>query len=188
MDSEDKSKMLILLESAFCFFEKYIDFLLEIYIFTNPKIKKVKITSNHMNKTKNFEIEKEKLFSLASHAEETVDVLTYMRQNSLAGGHTLSKRREDAYQRILCITHERFGSPDVLAKINAVHLINFVGECPHLLDRFSKLDSTHLSEFLKQPESDEFGREIGYLLSQIESAKTLSRNKKTKTQIFSSIC
>ena len=141
-----------------------------------------------MNKTKNFEIEKEKLFNFASHAEETVDILSYMRQNLQANGHTLSKGKEDAYQRFCCIMYERFGLPDVLAKTNAVHLINFVGECPHLLDRFSKLDSTHLSEFLKQPESDEFGREISYLLSQIESAKTLSRNKKTKTQIFSSIC
>lgn len=180
--------MLILLESVFCFFKIYLDFLLEIYIFTNPKIKKVKITSNHMNKTKNFEIEKKRLLDFASHPEETVDVLTYMRQNSLAGGHTLSKRREDAYQRILCIMHERFGSPDVLAKMNAIHLIAFVGKCPHLFNRFSMIDSTHLSDFLKQSESDEFGKEINYLLSQIESAKTLSRNNATKTQVFSSIC
>ena len=50
------------------------------------------------------------------------------------------------------------------------------------------IDSTHLSDFLKQSESDEFGKEINYLLSQIESAKALSRNNATKTQIFSSIC
>ena len=130
--------MLILLESVFCFFKIYLDFLLEIYIFTNPKIKKVKITSNHMNKTKNFEIEKKRLLDFASHPEETVDVLTYMRQNSLAGGHTLSERREDAYQRILCIMHERFGSPDVLAKMNAIHLITFVGKCPHLFLRLNQ--------------------------------------------------
>ena len=59
--------MLILLESVFCFFKIYLDFLLEIYIFTNPKIKKVKITSNHMNKIKNFEIEKKRLLDFASH-------------------------------------------------------------------------------------------------------------------------
>ena len=180
--------MLILLESAFCFFEIYLDFLLKIYIFTNPKIKKVKITSNHMNKTKNFEIEKERLLNFASHPEETVDILEALRQDWKTKGITLSKGREDAYQKLLYTTNERFGQPDVLARTNAVHLITFVGGCSHLLDRFSKLDSTHLSDFLKQSESDEFGKEIGKLLSQIESGRILSRNKKTKTQIFSSIC
>ena len=163
--------MLILLESVFCFFKIYLDFLLKIYIFTNPKIKKVKITSNHMNKAKNFKIEKEKLFSLASHAEDTIDVLSYLRGEFQKCG-TVSEEQELAYQKFKYSTSERFGMPQVLAATNALHLITFMGDYPHLCDRISSLNSSHLSDFLDEPESDQFGLEIGNLISKISTART----------------
>ena len=163
--------MLILLESVFCFFKIYLDFLLEIYIFTNPKIKKVKITSNHMNKAKNFKIEKEKLLNLASHAEDTIDVLSYLRGEFQKCG-TVSEEQEIAYQKFKYSTSERFGMPQVLAATNALHLITFMGDYPHLCDRISRLDSSHLSDFLDEPESDQFGLEIGNLISKISTART----------------
>lgn len=162
--------MLILLESVFCFFEKYIDFLLEIYIFTDPKIKTVKITSNHMNKAKNFKIEKEKLFNLASHAEDTIDVLSYLRGEFQRYG-TVSEDQEVAYQKFKYSTSERFGMPQVLATANAIHLITFIGGCPHLCDRLSEVDSSHLSDFLNAVESDEFGEEINRIISKIGVAR-----------------
>ena len=166
--------MLILLESVFCFFEKYIDFLLEIYIFTNPKIKTVKITSNHMNRTKNFKIEKEKLFNLASHAEDTIDVLSYLRGEFQRYG-TVSEDQEVAYQKFKYSTSERFGMPQVLATANAIHLITFIGGCPHLCDRLSEVDSSHLSDFLNAVESDEFGEEINRVISKIGVARACLR-------------
>jgi len=162
--------MLILLESVFCFFKIYLDFLLEIYIFTNPKIKKVKITSNHMNKAKNFKIEKEKLFNLASHPEDTIDVLSYLRGEFQKCG-TVSEEQELAYQKFKYSTSERFGMPQVLATANAIHLITFIGECPHLCDRLSEVDSSHLSDFLNAVESDEFGDEINRVISKIGAAR-----------------
>ena len=162
--------MLILLESVFCFFKIYLDFLLEIYIFTNPKIKKVKITSNHMNKAKNFKIEKEELFSLASHAEDTIDVLSYLRGEFQKCG-TVSEEQELAYQKFKYSTSERFGMPQVLATANAIHLITFIGGCSHLSDRLSRLDSSHLSDFLNESESDEFGEEINQVISKIGVAR-----------------
>ena len=162
--------MLTLLESVFCFFEKYIDFLLEIYIFTNPKIKTVKITSNHMNKAKNFKIEKEKLFNLASHAEDTIDVLSYLRGEFQRYG-TVSEDQEVAYQKFKYSTSERFGMPQVLATANAIHLTTFIGGCPHLCDRLLEVDSSHLSDFLNAVESDEFGEEINRVISKIGVAR-----------------
>ena len=162
--------MLILLESVFCFFKIYLDFLLKIYIFTNPKIKKVKITSNHMNKAKNFKIEKEKLFNLASHPEDTIDVLSYLRGEFQKCG-TVSEDQEVAYQKFKYSTSERFGMPQVLATANAIHLITFIGECPHLCHRLSEVDSSHLSDFLNAVESDEFGEEINRVISKIGAAR-----------------
>ena len=162
--------MLILLGSVFCFFKIYLDFLLEIYIFTNPKIKTVKITSNHMNRTKNFKIEKEKLFNLASHPEDTIDVLSYLRSEFQRYG-TVSEDQEVAYQKFKYSTSERFGMPQVLATANAIHLITFIGGCPHFSDRLSRLDSSHLSDFLNESESDEFGEEINHVISKIGVAR-----------------
>ena len=123
-----------------------------------------------MNKAKNFKIEKEKLFNLASHPEDTIDVLSYLRSEFQKCG-TVSEEQELAYQKFKYSTSERFGMPQVLATANAIHLITFIGECPHLCDRLSEVDSSHLSDFWNAVESDEFGDEINRVISKIGAAR-----------------
>ena len=123
-----------------------------------------------MNKAKNFKIEKEKLFNLASHPEDTIDVLSYLRGEFQKCG-TVSEEQELAYQKFKYSTSERFGMPQVLATANAIHLITFIGECPHLCDRLSEVDSSHLSDFSNAVESDVFGDEINRVISKIGAAR-----------------